>query len=70
LTGFKFTDAIELEVGEPQISPDLNRKIKSYTELRRLFEAKELSESQRNLPFTDSCADRVFNRNAFDKLSN
>ncbi|KAF8338350.1 hypothetical protein F5887DRAFT_1137571 [Amanita rubescens] len=40
LTGFKITDAIELEAGEPPISPDLDKKIKKYqplTELDRLF---------------------------------
>lgn len=46
LTGFKITDAIELEAGEPHISPDLDRKIQSYqplTELRRLFRGEGLS---------------------------
>ncbi|KAM6495491.1 hypothetical protein JOM56_008197 [Amanita muscaria] len=73
LTGFKITDAIELEAGEPHISPDLDRKIQSYhplTGLRRLFKGEGLSNSQCNLSFPDSCTDRVFNRNAIDKLPN
>lgn len=48
LTGFKITNAIELEAGEPPIFPDLVDKIKSYqplTELRRLFEVEGLLES-------------------------
>lgn len=71
LTGFKITDTIELEAGEPQISPDLAQKINTYrplTELRRLFEEKELSESHCNLSSTDSCTDCVFYRNAIDRL--
>ncbi|KAM6500713.1 hypothetical protein JOM56_003727 [Amanita muscaria] len=46
LTGFKITDAIELEADEPPISPDLDEKIKTYrslTELGRLFKEEGLS---------------------------
>ncbi|KAF8642054.1 hypothetical protein AX14_009794, partial [Amanita brunnescens Koide BX004] len=45
LTGFKITDAIDLEAGEPHISSDLDEKIKSYrplTLLRCLFEEEGL----------------------------
>lgn len=47
LTGFKITDAIELEAGEQEISPDLDIKIKTYpslTELSCLFKEQGLSE--------------------------
>ena len=73
LTGFKITDAIDLEAGEPHISSDLDEKIKSYrplTLLRCLFEEEGLPSSQCNLSFTESCTDRVFNRNAIDKCPN
>ncbi|KAF8340069.1 hypothetical protein F5887DRAFT_919598 [Amanita rubescens] len=46
LTGFKITDAIDLEADEPHISSDLDIKIKSYrplTVLRHLFEEEGLS---------------------------
>jgi hypothetical protein len=49
LTGFKITDAIELEDGEPPISPDLCRKIKGFdplTALDRLCKESELPNSQ------------------------
>jgi hypothetical protein len=73
LTGFKITDTIELEAGEPHISPNLDRMINSYqplTELRRLFKEEGLLNSQCNLSFTDSCTDCVFNRDAIDNCPN
>ncbi len=71
MTGFKITDAVELEDGEPPISPELERKINDYrplTELDRLFEAPELPNSQRNISFTDSWIDRTFNRTRIDRM--
>jgi len=62
LTGFKIADAIELEDGEPPISPDLLSKIELYrplTELDRLFNESTLPNSQCNISFTDSWTDRV-----------
>ena len=49
LTGFKITDAIELENGEPPVSPDLSSKIELYgplTELDRLFKEQKSPNSQ------------------------
>jgi hypothetical protein len=69
LTGFKITDAVELEAAEPPISPDLLLKFESYgplTELDRLFQ-QDVKNSLWNISFTDSWTDRIFNRRGIDR---
>jgi len=71
MTGFKITDAIELEDDEPPISPELERMINDYrplTQLDRLFEEPELPNSQCNIFFADSWINRVFNRTGIDRM--
>ena len=73
LTGFKITDAIELEAGEPPISPDLAAKIESYrplTEKLHHILKEGLLDSQCNISFTDSWTDRSFNWSGINTFPN
>ncbi|KAF8309783.1 hypothetical protein F5887DRAFT_1091838 [Amanita rubescens] len=59
LTGFKITDAIDLEAGEPPISPDLYRKIKTYQPLIGLDHLVKEGELSNRMELIECLADAL-----------
>ncbi|KAF8497010.1 hypothetical protein BU17DRAFT_72416 [Hysterangium stoloniferum] len=68
LTGFKVTDAIELEDDEPPISPELSALISHYRSIGELEHVFNEENSQCNISFTNARTNRVFDRRGLDTM--